>query len=449
MEYLLVMSLSGSTMAVIYLLMRRFFWNKICARLYYLLAKMAVLYYLIPLPFLKQWYRAAIRGVRREGETVTARISLTLKNYAVHADERLYVNIYAKIQILVVTVWVLGVCILIARHLMRYARLNRRVAGFLEKNMPDRHREIVAEYRKEFGVKRPVGLYRCTDEEPTMTFGVLRPVIVCNREPESREGRLLIRHEMVHIKRGDIFWDILLELVALLHWWNPIMWMLYRDFERVCECSCDETAMHGKSGEEVTEYLRLLVEEALGKKEKKGISIKWKAGFGEDAKKIKERMENLMKNKKWNRFAACALVAALTFANSMTVFAYRDTVHMEVTEDASQEEIDEFLDQNVATFISNETEGEDVQEFELNDQITICYDRQFTDEEGNVYPVLEDDSIEPHCNHTYVSGIYEGHIPNSDGGCTVKVYNAQRCSKCGYILLGSLKSTHIYEVCPH
>lgn len=53
MEYLLVMSLSGSTMTGIYLLLRYLFKGKISARLYYLLAKVAVIYYLIPLPFLK------------------------------------------------------------------------------------------------------------------------------------------------------------------------------------------------------------------------------------------------------------------------------------------------------------------------------------------------------------------------------------------------------------
>ena len=44
------------------------------------------------------------------------------------------------------------------------------------------------------------------------------------------------------------------------------MWKLYRDFEVVCECSCDEAVMHGKTEGEVKEYLRLLIEEAREKK---------------------------------------------------------------------------------------------------------------------------------------------------------------------------------------
>ena len=49
MEYLLVMSLSGSAMTGIYLLLRFLLRKRVCARLYDLLARVAILYYLVPL----------------------------------------------------------------------------------------------------------------------------------------------------------------------------------------------------------------------------------------------------------------------------------------------------------------------------------------------------------------------------------------------------------------
>ena len=68
MEYLLVMSLSGSTMIGIYLLLKWLLKDKVSARLYYLLIKEAVLFFLIPLPFLKGWYRQVIRTVIPVGQ---------------------------------------------------------------------------------------------------------------------------------------------------------------------------------------------------------------------------------------------------------------------------------------------------------------------------------------------------------------------------------------------
>lgn len=54
MKYLLIMSLSGSTMVVIYMLSRGLWRGKMSARLQYLFIKAAMLYYLIPLPFVKK-----------------------------------------------------------------------------------------------------------------------------------------------------------------------------------------------------------------------------------------------------------------------------------------------------------------------------------------------------------------------------------------------------------
>lgn len=58
MKYLLIMSFSGSTMVVIYMLFRILLRDQMPARLQYLLVKVAALFYLIPLPFVKDWYVA-------------------------------------------------------------------------------------------------------------------------------------------------------------------------------------------------------------------------------------------------------------------------------------------------------------------------------------------------------------------------------------------------------
>lgn len=57
MEYLLVMSISGTTSACICILLKYLMKDRISAGMQYLLLKISVLYYLIPLPFLKKWYQ--------------------------------------------------------------------------------------------------------------------------------------------------------------------------------------------------------------------------------------------------------------------------------------------------------------------------------------------------------------------------------------------------------
>ncbi|MDE6601415.1 MAG: M56 family metallopeptidase [Lachnospiraceae bacterium] len=452
MEYLLVMSLSGSTMTGIHLLLRRLLKDKACARLYNLLARVAILYYLIPLPYLKKHYIAVVRVLWPRSMLGISRVPLTWRNHIVHTEGTMHVNIFAGIQTAAVIVWLLGVCALLAGQVVEYVRLARAAAQYADRAMTPEQRKFLDGLKHQYGIRRRVFLYEATAEERTITFGFFRPVIVCSRDVTSREAELLVRHELVHIRRMDVLWKLFMHLAVMLHWCNPMVWILRRDFNQVCECSCDEIVMQGKSKEEVKEYLRLMIEEAREKKTDK-VSVRWKSGFGGEAQKIKERMENLMKRKKWNRVAAVALVAALTFANSMTVFAYRDTFHRELTENASSEEIEGMLEDDTFLFVPEGTDGEARRELsqpEVSDILQdFLYENQFTDEEGRIYPIMEDDGIEPHCDHSFVSGVAATHRKLSGGGCLVIEFYAQRCSKCGYVIQGSEISRTTYTTCPH
>lgn len=447
MEYILVMSISGSTMTVIYLLAKYLLRDKISARLHYLVAKAAVLYYLIPLPFLKGWYKKIISVVMPRERTESVKVTLRWTNYILHSEEKRYLNIYAKIQITLITVWLVVVCLIMLWQIWDYLRSIRWFVKHAERNMTESHKTVLESLREEYRIKRHILVFQGEDGAPTITFGIFRPIILCGKPLESREAELLLRHEMVHIKRWDIFWKILIQFVIFLHWWNLFTWALFLDFERVSEWACDETAMQGRSDEEVDEYLLLLIEEsrASGKSKKpRKPRLRFRSGFGNNAKKLKKRMDNLMSRKKWNKVAAGVLVTVLAFANSITVFAYRD-VHQEgFLEETSQEEIEYSLTSDVFTFDFEGTTEEDMQALE---DLEILYDNQFTDEEGNIYPIT--DPVQRGCSHTYESGTESLHHSYSDGSCEVRKYNAQRCSKCGYVLRGSWISTTTYAKCPH
>lgn len=453
MEYLLMMTLSGSTITAVCWILRRLLRNKISARFYYLLAKAAVLYYLVPLPFLKRWYTEALRIFvpERQIELVEkeiAHVPLSWTKYIVDVDGRTYTNTYMRFQTVAVLVWLSVACLLMADQIIKYVRSARRIAKYIDVKMTASQEAFLSDIKKQYGVRRRVLLYQGEPERSSMTFGIFRPIIFCGGEIGSRESELIVRHEMVHIRRLDAFWKILIQAAKLLHWYNPMMWLLLDEFDRVCEISCDEAAAEKMTEEDRNRYMRLLIEEAQEAKEEQGISLKWKAGFGPKMKRVKERMDNLMRKKKWNRFAAGTLVAALIFANSMTAFAYRDEVNEIVPVDMSEEEIEKTLDADIVLFTPEEAVGEALSEFDGPDGEEILYDRQFTDEEGNIYPVPD---AEPHwnCDHAYVSGVETRHNKYSDGSCEVSKYNSQRCAKCGTIKMGDLISRTYYPVCPH
>ncbi len=438
MEYLLVMSLSGSTMMGMYLLLKCLLRNKVSARLYYLVIRVTVLFYLIPLPFLKGWYRKIIRVF------VPAKQAERIWIPTIYGSSKMYVNNYEAAQMIVVGVWLLIVGILMMRWILKYVRIRRQIDKYTGNVMTEKQKSFLERLKKQYGVKWPVVLYQAREGEPTITFGICRPVIICNREMNSREAEMLVRHEMVHIRRMDVLWKLLVRLVVMLHWWNPIIRKLRREFERVCEYSCDEIAMQEKPREEVKEYLRLLINEAS---ETGKTFIGWQNGFTDDMEDIKDRMENLLKKKKWNRYVAGMLVAVLTFCNSMTVFAYRDTFYQEMAEDSSQEEIAGSLRSADICFT---TDGLD-NDFRSRQGIEILYEKQFVDTEGNIYPYSEEETMTAYgsCSHDLVSGTMTEHMGKSGGGCEIKEYHAQRCCKCGYAVEGERIGVYTYDACLH
>ncbi len=452
MEYLLVLTISGSTITAVYLLLRCLLKHKICARYFDLLARAAILYYLVPLPYLKKCYLVVLRRLLPESPVLISKISLSRRNHIVYAEDALHVNIYAGVQTAAAILWILAIGILLAVWMIEYVRLARIAARYADMAMTPECRAFLENLKKQYKIRRHVYLYEAMAGENTITFGFFKPVIICSRATTSPEAELLVRHELVHIKRMDVLWKMLMDLARMIHCYNPLVWILHSSFEQVCECSCDEIVMQERADVEVKEYLRLMIEEAREKEEKE-VSLRWKSGFGDNTQKMKERMENLMRKKKWNRVAAVALVAALTFANSMTVFAYRDPVERELPENTSQEDIEMIMQNDTFMFVPEETDEEAVQEFKESEVVKggqeLLYDRQFVDGAGNIYPMLENDEIEPHCDHTFVSGTGYDHTKTSDGGCVMREFKCQRCSKCGYIKEGGEISRTIFKVCPH
>ncbi len=182
MEYLLVMSLSGSTMMGIYLLLKHLLKDKVSSRFYYLLIKESVLFFLIPLPFLKGWYRKMIYAAIPNRQAKGVRIPVAWTRYVVYVGEKTYVNSYGVIQTAAVAVWLLIVCIMMVRIFLKYFRIRRLILKYEVTEMTEKQQSFLADLKKQYGVRRPVILCQGRDGDHTVTFGVIRPVII-DRQP--------------------------------------------------------------------------------------------------------------------------------------------------------------------------------------------------------------------------------------------------------------------------
>lgn len=439
MQYIVVMTLAGSIIILMFLLMEWIGKGRLYARQRYLLLKIAMGFYLIPSVPIAMAYREIWLLLQNNiPELINKELpKVEVAKYVIyHTDEGAIFNKNLDVLMLITVIWFLVACIvLLVGTLKSVMKINKMVKCSFKTN--NKYIKLLLEkYNADYRIRRKIDVYECPVRVTPFTVGVFRPKIFIYAKENERDLELSLKHELIHIKRRDVLFKQLATLAKYIHWFNPLVYFLRKRIEEVCELACDEMVVENADVQVRKDYAGLILDNSRGSKE-------IKVAYGLSSEEIlKERISCIMGNeqkKKWNKVLVGLLMGVLVFANSLTALA--NPVVTEVDKADFQKEVDyeyEFV------FTSED-------DLFVVDMGEIIYDTQFVDESGNIYPVSLGEPIETMtvCNHIYVSGKIQRHIENSNGGCVVEEYSAKRCSKCGYIIWGDFLSSHTYAVCPH
>lgn len=146
-----------------------------------------------------------------------------------------------------------------------------------------------------------------------MVIGLLRPVVVLPQGAAMQDPARLaavLRHELTHYRRGDLWLKWAAALIACLHWFNPLVWMFQKQIGRVCELACDERVIRTMTAAEKQHYGETLLAFAA---RRKGAAVPLTA-ICEHKQQLKERLVNIMKYKKkgfWTLLLCAVLALAL------------------------------------------------------------------------------------------------------------------------------------------
>ena len=149
-----------------------------------------------------------------------------------------------------------------------------------------------------------------------LTFGVLHPVILMPKKTDWNDETALqyvLEHEFVHIRRFDAVSKLLLIAAACVHWFNPLVWVMYVLANRDMELSCDESVVRRFGSDARASYANILI----SMEETRSGFAPLCNHFSRNA--IEERITAIMKTRKTT--VVSLVLAALIVAGTTTVFA--------------------------------------------------------------------------------------------------------------------------------
>jgi hypothetical protein len=80
-----------------------------------------------------------------------------------------------------------------------------------------------------------------------LTAGVLRPLILLPEAAvdswSNRRLRVALLHEIAHVQRRDVAWQIAGRIACAIQWFNPLVWFAARECARAAEQSCDDAVL--------------------------------------------------------------------------------------------------------------------------------------------------------------------------------------------------------------
>ena len=103
--------------------------------------------------------------------------------------------------------------------------------------------EQACSLRKEADIPERVRLLASDRIVTPVVFGIVRPkIILPSFLLSEKSGRLkfVLAHEAAHVRRGDNLWKVIMLLAVCIHWFNPLVWLMYVLFSRDMELSCDD-----------------------------------------------------------------------------------------------------------------------------------------------------------------------------------------------------------------
>lgn len=212
--------------------------------------------------------------------------------------------------------WAAGTALFLLWQLGSYLALRAKLS---RSRRPLTDEAILAVLEKESaaaGRQKPLPVYTAAVGSP-MIVGAIKPTLLLpEMELTAEQLSLVFRHELIHYRRRDIWYKLLLMLANAIHWFNPMVWLMVYAADRDLELSCDEAVVAGRDEAYREEYGRCLLAVVRAGMSRRTL---FTTNFYSGKKTLKNRLATIFDTTKKHRgtLALAALLLAAAVAGSL------------------------------------------------------------------------------------------------------------------------------------
>ena len=159
--------------------------------------------------------------------------------------------------------WLSGMAVTVLWHLVGWLRFQSYLRRWA---VPAEAPAFLPALLEELELPVSVRLLSCPGLEGPMMTGLLRPTVLLPQGDTDRDALwFILRHELTHFKRRDIPYKALLLCAGVVHWFNPLVWLMLRAAEGDLERACDADVVRGLPQADRARYGQVILDAVRGR----------------------------------------------------------------------------------------------------------------------------------------------------------------------------------------
>lgn len=214
--------------------------------------------------------------------------------------------------------WIIGVVIFTIYHFIKYIYFLHIVKRWSSEVACEAILSIFEKVKQELKIKKEIQIKECSVITSPIGVGFYKFFIFLPEQSFSEEQLyFILKHELIHYKRKDLWCKILILIINAIHCFNPFVYIMRKKIILQCELCCDCEVSKNMEVKEKLQYIETMIH--IIKNNLKFYTA-LSNNFLAEKNNIRRRVFSIMDNKKKKKGILCTVVLVVCFCLSNTVF---------------------------------------------------------------------------------------------------------------------------------